>query len=231
VDGQRTVNLTGEVDAAVANANEILADVKVDFVPGFLERHPGVQVSLGGQAQEGAKTQSSMMKAFSVGVFAIFVLLSFQFRSYLEPVVVILAIPLALTGVIWGHLLMGLKISMPSILGFVSLAGVAVNDSILLVEFLKRRAAAGESWDEAATGASKARFRAVLLTSLTTIMGLVPLLSERSLQAQVLVPLANSLVFGLLASTVLILLVIPALYAILGDLGLAKPHHEGWQKQ
>jgi multidrug efflux pump subunit AcrB len=132
------------------------------------------------------------------------------------------AIPLSLIGVIWGHLLLGLELSMPSVMGFASLAGVVVNDSILLVEFLKRRAREGLSIPEAAKRASRERFRAVLLTSLTTIAGLLPLLSEKSLQAQVLIPLVTSLVFGLLAATLLVLLVVPALFAILDDLGLTS---------
>jgi multidrug efflux pump subunit AcrB len=150
----------------------------------------------------------------------IFILLSFLFRSYIEPVVVLLAIPLAFIGVVWGHLAMGLELSMPSMMGFASLAGVVVNDSILLVEFLKLRVREGLCIPEAAKLASRQRFRAVLLTSLTTIAGLLPLLFERSLQAQVLIPLITSLVFGLLTTTVLVLLVVPAVFAILDDLGL-----------
>jgi len=150
----------------------------------------------------------------------IFLLLSFLFRSYIEPLIVMAAIPLAAIGVVWGHLLMGLELSMPSVVGFVSITGVVVNDSILLVEFVKRHQRAGKSAHEAAAIASRERFRAVLLTSLTTIAGLLPILTERSLQAQVLTPLVTSLAFGLLASTVLVLLVVPALYAILDDFGL-----------
>jgi multidrug efflux pump subunit AcrB len=129
------------------------------------------------------------------------------------------AIPLALIGVVAGHLVMGIHLSMPSILGFVSLAGIVVNDSILLVLFLKTERQQGCDVLQSAAQASRQRFRAILLTSLTTIAGLVPLLVQRSLQAQVLIPLATSIAFGLTASTVLVLLVIPCLYAILHDLG------------
>ena len=226
INSMRTVTIRGDVDARVANANGIIADTKARFLSGFSERYPGVKVTLEGQAREGQKTAKSMRNAFMIGIFGVFVLLSFQFRSYIEPVVVIVAIPLAFIGVVWGHLLMGLELSMPSIMGFVSLAGVVVNDSILLVMFIKLRIAEGKDGATAAKTASRQRFRAVLLTSLTTIMGLLPLLLERSLQAQILIPLAASLIFGLLTSTVLILIVIPALYTILGDFGLiaAAPH-------
>jgi len=175
-----------------------------------------------GERKESAKTAGSMVQRFALGLLGIFLLLSFQFRSYIEPLAVMVAIPLALIGVIWGHLLMGLELSMPSMMGFVSLAGIVVNDSILLVEFLKLRTREGMPVSEAARQASRDRFRAVLLTSLTTIAGLIPLLSERSLQAQVLIPLATSIVFGLLATTVLVLLVVPALFSIFDDMGWVK---------
>ncbi|MCA9448114.1 MAG: efflux RND transporter permease subunit, partial [Candidatus Omnitrophica bacterium] len=125
----------------------------------------------------------------------------------------------SLIGVIWGHFIMGLDLTMPSIMGFVSLAGVVVNDSILLVQFIKMQRSKGLPTPEASMQASRDRFRAVLLTSLTTIAGLLPLLSERSLQAQVLIPLATSIVFGLFASTALVLVVVPSLYSIVGDFG------------
>jgi multidrug efflux pump subunit AcrB len=162
-----------------------------------------------------------MRRGFLIGIIGVFILLSFQFRSYIEPIVVMLAIPFALIGVVWGHILMGLELCMPSMMGFVSLAGVVVNDSILLVEFIKIRRREGLRIPDAARRASRERFRAVMLTSLTTIAGLLPLLSERSLQAQILIPLATSIVFGLMASTALVLIIVPSFYSILGDLGLA----------
>ncbi|MEE4379813.1 MAG: efflux RND transporter permease subunit, partial [Candidatus Competibacteraceae bacterium] len=219
IDGLRTVTVQGDVDGRFANASEIVADTRAQFLPELMQRYPSVSVGLEGQSKESATTGSSLMRGFLIGLAGIFILLSFLFRSYLEPIVVMVAIPLSLIGVIWGHLLMGLEVSMPSMMGFVSLAGIVVNDSILLVEFLKLRAREGHSVLEAAKLASRERFRAVLLTSLTTIAGLIPLLSERSLQAQVLIPLATSIVFGLLASTVLVLLVVPALFSILDDWG------------
>ena len=165
-------------------------------------------------------TQQSMMRAMLVELIGVFGLLSFQFRSYLEPLTVMMAIPLALIGAFWGHWLMGVDVRMPSVLGFASLAGIVVNDSILLVLFLKMQRGAGQDILAACVEASRLRFRAVLLTSLTMITGLLPLLAERSLQAQVLIPLAISIAFGLLASTVLVLLVVPCLYAVLADVGL-----------
>ncbi len=217
VDGVRTVTITGDLDPRVANAQELINHTRQRFLPELQQRYPGVQIGIEGQSRESDRTGSSMMRSFAIGLACIFILLSFQFRSYLEPLVVMFVIPLSLIGVIWGHLLMGVALSMPGIIGFASLAGIVVNDSILLVEFLKQQVRKGHSMVEAAKIASQARFRAVLLTSITTIAGLFPLLLEKSTQAQILIPLAVSIIFGLLATTLLVLLVVPALFGILDD--------------
>ncbi len=222
VDGQRTVTLRGDVDREHVNVEELLRTFEKTHRADFEAAHPGVAIDLEGEAQESADTNASILKAFMLGLMGVFILLSFQFRSWVEPFIVMMAIPLSLIGVIWGHMLLGYDLTMPSIFGFVSLAGIVVNDSILLVTFAKTRLAKGGEAAEAATGASRARFRAVLLTSLTTIAGLTPLLLEKSLQAQFLIPLAASIVFGMIASTLLVLVVIPCTYTILGDLGLLR---------
>ncbi|TWU04754.1 efflux RND transporter permease subunit [Stieleria varia] len=158
----------------------------------------------------------------SIGLVGVFVLLSFQFRSYFEPLVVMASIPFALIGVLWGHVIVGIDMTMPSALGFASLAGIVVNDSILLVLFLKERRLQKTDILSAATSASRERFRAIVLTSLTTVAGLLPLIFETSLQAQVLIPMAVSIAFGIMTSTVLVLLVVPSLYAVLADLGFVS---------
>lgn len=226
VDGARTVVISGDVDNDEGNAAQIIAATEAEFMPGLLERYPGVQTRQEGESKETAATTNSMIRALVIGLGGIFVLLAFQFRSYVQPATVIAIIPLGLIGVIWGHWLMGLNISMPSIMGFVSLAGIAVNDSILLVEFLKKGMRAGLHVAEAAAQASRQRFRAVLLTSLTTVAGLIPLMAEQSLQAQVLKPLAVSLVFGLTATTLLVLFIVPAIFTVLDDLGLIDESQE-----
>ncbi len=222
INGLRTVTVRGDVDSDVTNTAEIAATLRGSYLPGFLERHLGVHVELAGEVAETQTTSRSIARSLAIGMLGVFILLSFQFRSYIEPAVVMVAIPFALIGVIWGHLALGLVLTMTSMVGFVSLAGIVVNDSILLVEFIKNRRREGRSVGESARMASRERFRAVLLTSVTTIAGLLPLLTERSLQAQFLIPLVASLVFGLMASTVLVLVVIPSLYTILGDLGLVS---------
>jgi HAE1 family hydrophobic/amphiphilic exporter-1 len=219
VDGRRTVTVRGELDTRLANTVNLLARMRKEFVPDLKQRYPGVTLMFEGEIKEAGTTQQSMVRSLLVGLIGVFVLLSFQFRSYFEPFTVMMAIPLALIGVIWGHLLFGIDLSMPSTLGFVSLSGIVVNDSLLLVLFLKKRRQEGCEVLEACRQASRLRFRAIMLTSLTTIAGLLPLLAEKSLQAQILIPLAVSIASGLLASTVLVLFVVPCLYAILDDFG------------
>lgn len=233
VDGLRTVTVSGDIDTAVANAGELMGRFESEFVPQLAERYPDLSFEVGGSTEESAKTARSMLTALGIGMFGVFFLLSFQFRSYLEPLVVMLAIPLALIGVLWGNVFMGDPLTLPGILGFISLAGVVVNDSILLMVFIKNGMREGMSSERAARQASRARFRAVLLTSATTVAGLVPLMFERSQQAQTLIPVATSIVFGMLASTVLLLVVLPAMYAILGDLNLTAPleHHVGGEDE
>jgi len=220
VDGQRAVTLQGDVDTRTANANAIVQDLRQRFLPGMAARHPGVRVSFQGQAKESARTGTSLRRNFAIGLLGVFLLLSFQFKSYIEPVIVMLAIPMGLIGVVWGHLAMGLELSMPSMVGFASLAGVAVNDSILMVEFIKIHRRQGVEVTVAARRAARERFRAILLTSLTTVAGLLPIVTETSLQAQVLIPLVTSLVFGLVTATMLVLVVVPTAYSILHDFGL-----------
>ena len=219
VDGRRVVTIQGDIDTEKANAAEIVEDTRSRFWPGLLARYPGIRMELEGQARESAETGSSLGWNFLVGLAAIFLVLSFQFRGYVEPLVIMAAIPVGLVGVVIGHLALGLDLSMPSLVGFVSLAGVVVNNAIVLVTFIRVRRARGESAAAAACGAARQRFRAVLLTSLTTVAGVLPLLMETSLQAQVLIPLVTSLAFGLAASTFQVLFLVPALYCIVDDYG------------
>jgi len=219
VDGKRTVTIQGNIDTDQANSAQIIGDTTERFLPDLFARYPGLSISYSGQAKEGASTGQSVGRGFALGLIGVYLLLSFLFRSYVEPLIVMAIIPMGLIGVIWGHYLMGFDLSMPSIIGFASLAGVIVNDSILLVHFIKIRRAEGMASFEAARLASRGRFRAVLLTSLTTIAGLLPLMAEQSLQAQILKPLIISLTFGMTVSTVLVLFVVPVIYSIFNDFG------------
>jgi multidrug efflux pump subunit AcrB len=226
INHQRTATISGDIDPRVANTNEVINDTRERFLSRLQQRYPDLYISLEGEVKNSRETNMSLLTGFVLGIFGIYFLLSFQFRNYREPLVVLMNIPLALIGVVWGHKLMGLDITMPSMIGFVSLAGVVVNDSILLVEYVKRRSREGMVLHDAAGQAVRDRFRAIFLTSITTIAGMLPLLSETSLQAQVLVPLVASVVFGMLSSTVLLLLVLPATYAIMEDMGMREIDNE-----
>ena len=226
VNHHRTVNIYGDVDADLANTSEIIAGLQRDFMPKLLERYPNVRFHFKGEVENGAETKLSILSGFGLGALGVFLLLSLQFRNYREPFIVLLNIPLALIGAIWGHFIMGLDFTLPSMIGFVSLAGVVVNDSILLVEFVKYRVREGMVFHDAARQAVRDRFRAIFLTSVTTVAGMTPLLFESSSQALILVPLVTSIVFGMLTSTLLIMLVLPATYSIMEDMGLVDRGEE-----
>ncbi|WP_137701222.1 efflux RND transporter permease subunit [Marimonas lutisalis] len=226
VDGQRTVSVQGSINPDVANSRELMAAMKSDFLPRLAETRPGVSVRILGEAEDTATTGASLLRNMVIGALGVFLILAFQFRSFVQPVVVLVAIPMSLTGVIWGHMALGLQISLPSLVGLATLAGVVVNDSILLVNFIKEKFAAGEELIPAAREAVRDRFRAIFLTSLTTIVGLGPLLLEQSTQAQFLRPIVASLAFGLTSATLLALFVTPAMFLILGDLKLVRRETE-----
>lgn len=219
---QRGVTIYGDIDRETNNTQAVIHNLQAVFLPDFQARYPDITLFFEGEIKEGDLTRNSMRRSLLFGLIGIFILLSIQFRSYSEPLLVMVNIPLAFIGVIWGHLLMGLDVTMPSLLGFVSLAGIVVNDSILLVEFVKLHNREGLVPHDAAAKACHDRFRAVVLTSLTTIAGLTPLLFEQSLQAQILIPLATSIIFGIASSTFLVLFVIPCLYSILEDFGMIQ---------
>lgn len=227
VNGQRGVTVQADVVPTLGNADAITAEMRAGLLAALPDEVPGLEVHIEGQAANLAETSGSILRALMIGLLGIYLVLSFQFRSYAEPVIVMLTIPLALPGVIWGHWAAGYDISMPSMMGAASLAGIVVNNAILLVEVIKVQAAEGLTLARAAGAAVRARFRPIVITVGTTVIGMVPLLWEPSLQAQVLKPLVVSVVFGMLSSTLLVLLVLPAFYAILHDLGLARAGRKG----
>jgi len=217
-NGLRTLTVAADVDGRIGNADAITARMAEGFLPGLAATTPGLTFDIGGQAANSAETVASILRGFLIGLLGIYLVFSFQFRSYVEPLIVMITIPLAFLGVIWGHVLMGYNISMPSLVGAASLAGIVVNNAILLVGVINARRAEGLSAALAAGAAVRARFRPIFVSVSTTIMGMAPLLLETSTQAQTLKPLVIAVVFGLLAATVLILVVLPAFYAVLEDI-------------
>ncbi|MGM0701708.1 MAG: efflux RND transporter permease subunit [Pseudomonadota bacterium] len=223
IDGRRTVTVEANVDARQASGQAIVDDlIGSGWLQDFREKHPDVEVTFEGQVASSAETAGSIGRGLLIGLVGIFVILSFQFRSYVEPLIVMLSIPLAFIGAIWGHVIMGYYLSTPSLIGAASLAGIVVNNAILLIHFIKEHRARGLDAAAAAGRASRDRLRAILISSTTTIAGLLPLLAETSTQADAIKPLVIAVVFGLLSATVLVLLVIPALYVLFDDWGLAQ---------
>ena len=220
VDGSRTVDVTAAVDPQVASAAQIVADLRARILPEVLADFPGVRHSFEGAQAEQQDTMDALLTGFVLALIAIFALLAIPLRSYVQPVIVMAAIPFAFVGALWGHLLLGLAMSFTSLFGLVALTGVVVNDSLIMVDFINRarlRAAAG-SLARAIREAGSRRFRPIVLTSLTTFVGLGPMMLDRSLQASLFVPMAASLAFGVLFATLVTLFLVPTSYLILDDL-------------
>ncbi len=215
-DGKAIARILGKIDRGATTSAEISALVTGELAPRLERDFPGVGVSIGGAAQEQLETQASILAALLTGLTGVYLVLAFQFRSYTLPFAIMLSIPFALTGVILGHLLMGLDLAMPSFVGFASLAGIVVNNAILFMTFFKAEIRGGDCI-QAAVEAVRRRFRPVLLSFLTTFIGLMPIVAETSPQAQPLVPLVVSVAFGLLASTVLVVFVFPSILGIYFD--------------
>ncbi len=222
IGSQRTVTVQANVDAREASAQTIVNDLQKNWLNDFIQQHPNVTVSFEGQVARSAETAGSIRRGLLIGLLGIFIILSFQFRSYIEPLIVMLAIPLAFVGAVWGHVLLGWYISMPSLIGAASLAGIAVNNSILLIQFIKEHRSKGMDTIAAAQQATRDRFRAIFITTTTTIAGLLPLLAETSVQSAAIKPLVISVVFGLITTTVLVLVMIPALYVLFDDWGWTR---------
>ncbi|MCB9385293.1 MAG: efflux RND transporter permease subunit [Bryobacterales bacterium] len=214
---RRTIDVTAEVDESVANANEVLADLEATFLPGLLDRYRGVTFSLEGEQQSQMEAMSALGKGFVAALFIVYVLMAIPFKSYLQPLIVMSAVPFGIVGAIWGHAFMGLSMSILSMCGIVALTGVVVNDSLVLVNFINHHRDEGFSRKQAVLEAGVTRFRPILLTSLTTAAGVTPLMLEKSVQAQFLIPMAVALAFGVLFATFITLALVPAIYLILED--------------
>ncbi len=215
VDRKRTVTIVGDVLSDQANAQEILGLAAKDIFLTIENKYPNISIEVKGASNNSAETGKSIVTNILTGLVGLYLLLAMQFKSYKEPITVMALIPAAFIGVVFGHVALGLNLTMPSIIGMASLFGVVVNDSILLVVFMREKVKAGVDVVSAAQQAGRARFRPILLTSITTVAGLTPLLLETSIQAQILIPMATSLAFGLTFATIIALFLVPALFCIL----------------
>jgi multidrug efflux pump subunit AcrB len=216
-DGITQVSVTADVDSTVATSNEVLASVSRDILPGIREAF-GVELSFKGKAEEQAEAVGDTRVALGIALATMYIILAWVFSSYTTPLVVMSVIPFGLIGAIVGHWVMGYSLNMLSLMALLGLSGVMINDSIIMVSACKRLMASGKQLGDAVLSAACERLRPVILTTLTTIGGLLPLLFERSLQAQLVQPLAVTLIFGLLFAPLLVLFFVPALLGIGDDL-------------
>jgi len=213
----RVIKVTADVDETVTNANEVRIDLESHFLPELKNRYPALRYTIEGAGKEQKESLAGVVRGFVIALFCIYALLAIPFKSFTQPLIVMSAIPFGIIGAVFGHLIMGHNLSLLSLFGIVGLAGVVVNDSLVLIHATNRIRSQGTDAHDAITRAGALRFRAIILTSLTTFAGLSPMLLERSIQAQFLIPMAISLGFGVLFGTGITLLLVPSLYMILED--------------
>jgi multidrug efflux pump subunit AcrB len=215
---KRSITVTADIDVAKSTLTSALvtADMEKRLMPDLLKEYPAVRVRWEGQREQSNESLRSLGVGFVVALFAMFVLLTMEFKSYFQPFIILGAIPFGCAGAVFGHALMGMPLTLFSMFGLVALAGVVVNDSICLVDFINLRVREGHPLRLALRESGCLRFRPVMLTSITTIGGLMPLLLEKSFQAQFLVPMATSMAFGLMMTTALVLILVPVLYSFFG---------------
>ena len=217
VDRNRAVNVTASVEASVTSAGQVMADLQARLLPEVLANYPGVVYTFEGAQAEQVDAIAGLQRGFILALLMIFVLLAVPLRSYVQPIIIMSAIPFGLVGAVWGHFIMGLDVTMMSMFGLVALSGVVVNDSLIMVDFINRKRRLHMDIAAAVCEAGVNRFRAVLLTSLTTFVGLVPLMTSKSFDAAFMVPMAVSLAFGVLFATFITLMLVPTAYLILDD--------------
>lgn len=215
--GFRTVRVFGSVDQAVTTSGDVATAVSENIMPELLERFPGVRTELGGDFAEQQQQAAEMVMFFVAGLLAVFILLAIPLKSYSQPLIVMSVIPFGMIGAVWGHFILGYDLSMMSFFGIIAAAGVVINDSLVLTSYVNYARSKGLSMYESVMGAGRKRFRAIILTSLTTFFGLLPIMFEKSLQAQFVIPMAISLAFAVLFATMITLLLVPCLYLILDD--------------
>lgn len=217
-DGARQVAVSAELDKSITSTAKIIEALRTDGINAIAGRY-GLTVRYAGKAEEQVRTFADMQLGAFIGFIAIYIILAWVFSSYTRPIVVMSIIPLGFVGATIGHLVMGFELSILSLVALIGLSGIVVNDSIILVSTIDERLRNGEPFMRAIADGTRDRLRAVILTSLTTIGGIAPLIFETDLQAQFLIPMAITLAFGLMVATLMVLIVVPALIAMQGDVG------------
>ncbi len=226
--GRRVTTVFAEVDSAVVTGQQVNARLIGEVLPRLQEEVPGLTYAMGGEQREQGRTLPSLAKNFVLAIFCMYALLALAFRSYIQPVIVLASIPFGLVGATLGHLIMGLSFGLTSLFGLVGLAGIIVNGSLVLIDFVNEELSRGKPAQQAIIDAAKGRFRPIVLTAVTTFLGIFPLIIERSIQAQFLIPLAVAIGVGVLLGTALQMLITPALAMWVEDL---RGHRSGPRAQ
>jgi multidrug efflux pump subunit AcrB len=219
IDQARSMTVSGDLDETVGNASEIVADLQANFMPALLKEFPKIRVRWEGQQEQRSESMGSLFGGFIVALLVMFVLLAIEFKSAVQPALVMLIIPFGALGAVMGHVIMGLPLTLFSFYGIIALTGIVVNDSIVLIDFINSRVRGGMPIDQALRESGIRRFRPVLLTTITTIGGLTPILLESSIQAQILIPMATSIAFGELFATIVVLYLVPVSYSLYWSVG------------
>jgi multidrug efflux pump subunit AcrB len=224
-DNKRVVSVEASVDKGRTSSDEVLTRLDEEFFNTMPAKHPEISISQGGEAEQRAKSLQSLGIGFALSIVFIYILIAIPLQSYVKPLIIMSVIPFGIIGALLGHFIMGIPISILSVFGILALSGVVVNDSLVLVCHIEDLRSKDTSYDKILAQAGVNRFRAILLTSLTTFFGLAPLLLETEVQAQFLKPMAASLAFGILFATIITLILLPSLMMILRDLrNIARWH-------
>jgi multidrug efflux pump subunit AcrB len=228
IDRQRTVTVSADIDPALVEPRQIIATMSETFIPELLSRYPGVEYGLEGASQDEQDLQRKMLVALVAAIFLIYALIAIPLHSYSQPLIIMSVIPFGAIGAIVGHIVMGHAVSMFSLFGLFALAGVVVNDSLILVDFINKERLQGASLRAAVIESGTARFRAIVLTSFTTAAGLTPIIFETDPQAQAVIPTAISIGYGIVFATVITLFLVPALYMLQEDGFAAARRFKAW---
>ena len=214
---QRSITVSADVDENRGNAQKIIALLNTEFLPQLKQKYPGINVIWGGHEEELAESANCLIVGFVAAMCAMFILLTMQFRSYLQPLIILAIIPFGLVGAVAAHLLFGRPLSFVSLFGLVALSGIIINDSIVMIDFINQKVRNGTPLWETLIIVGQNRFRPIVLTSVTTIGGLLPMVLETSFQAQMMIPMALSLAGGIAFALILVLYFVPVLYSFYTD--------------
>jgi multidrug efflux pump subunit AcrB len=217
-EGYRSVYIYGSIDEEVVEPNTIIKQVEENLLPQLKSNFPGVKSELGGSIEEEQAQESEFVTFLIAGLLMIYILLAIPLKSYGQPLIIMSVIPFSLTGAIWGHFIFDIDLSILSLFGLIAAAGVVINDSLVMTDFINQRRKQGHAILAAVTEAGCARFRAITLTSITTFVGVLPIMFETSTQAKIVIPMAVALGFAILYATFVTLILVPCLYMILEDL-------------